>query len=143
MSTLLVTESHLTEQAHQNMPYAKFIGLQIQIDCAQQLLFHVPFQAQNIGNTFLPAIHGGLIGGLIETAALLFVQHLHQSTHFARIIDYTIDYLRPGLAQSMYAQCQFTRQGKRISHLTVSVWQEDAARPIAFARVHCQMPSDA
>lgn len=131
----------LTQKAHQHMPYAQFIGLQVWLNAESMPLFHVPFKTENIGNVFLPALHGGMIGGFIESVATLFLKHHSGLDSFAKVIDFSIDYLRPGLAEAMYASCSITRQGSRIAHLSVTVWQSDVKRPIAIGRVHCLMPN--
>ncbi|AUZ05928.2 MULTISPECIES: PaaI family thioesterase [Vitreoscilla] len=133
----------LTEKAHTHMPYTHLIGLQIWLNAEGVPLFHVPFKSDNIGNTFLPALHGGMIGGFIESVATLFLKHHSGLDEFAKVIDFSIDYLRSGLSEAMYASCSLTRQGSRIAHLTVTVWQSDAKRPIAVGRVHCLMPDAA
>ena len=131
----------LTAKAHQTMPYTAFIGLEVWLSAQGTPLFHVPFKQDNIGNTFLPDLHGGLIGGFIESAATLFLKQHSQLDDFAKIIDFSIEYLRSGHAESMYAACTLTRQGSRLAHLSVEVWQSDKDRPIAIGRVHCLMPA--
>lgn len=132
----------LTHKAHTAMPYTQFIGLEVWLNAQGTPLFHVPYLASNIGNTFLPALHGGMIGGFIESAATLFLKHHSGLDHFAKIIDFSIEYLRSGKPESMYASCILTRQGSRIAHLSVEVWQSDKDRPIAVGRVHCLMPAN-
>ena len=131
----------LTEKAHQDMPYTAFIGLQVCLNDQGTPLFQVPYRPENIGNTFMPALHGGMIGGFIESVATLFLRQHSNLEQFAKVIDFSIDYLRPGLSETMYAACTLTRQGSRIAHLSVHVWQSHVERPIAIGRVHCLMPA--
>ena len=131
----------LTDKAHTAMPYTQFIGLEVWLNNQGTPLFHVPYKSENIGNTFLPALHGGMIGGFIESAATLFLKQHSGLDQFAKIIDFSIEYLRSGHPESMFAACTLTRQGSRIAHLSVEVWQKDRERPIAVGRVHCLMPA--
>ena len=130
----------LTEKAHTAMPYTQFIGLEVWLNNQGTPLFHVPYKPENIGNTFLPALHGGMIGGFIESAATLFLKQHSGLDQFAKIIDFSIVFLRSGHAEPMFAACTLSGQGSRIAHLSVEVWQKDRERPIAVGRVHCLMP---
>ena len=57
----------------EQIPYAKLLGVEMREDNGE-LLFVLPFKDANVGNTQLPALHGGVIGGFLENSALL---HLH------------------------------------------------------------------
>lgn len=139
MNTFTLNPS-LTHQAHQLIPYTQFIGLEIGYTSTHQMIFRLPFQASHIGNVILPALHGGLIGGFMESAASLFLHHQAQLVENAKIINFSIDYLRSGKAEDLYAQCILTRQGSRISHIAIEAWQQQRQKPIATARAHFQMP---
>ena len=130
----------LTEKAHTAMPYTQFIGLAVWLNNQATPLFHVPYKPENIGNTFLPALHGGMIGGFIESAATLFLKQHSGLDQFAKIIDFSIEYLRSGHAEPMFAACTLTRQGSRITNIAVEAWQADESKPFAVARCHFQMP---
>ena len=56
------------QTALQQIPYAQFLGITCREEAGEPL-FVLPFKADNIGNTLLPAIHGGVIGGFLETLA--------------------------------------------------------------------------
>lgn len=131
-----------TAQLTHIMPYAAFIGLQIGHDASGSPLFLLPEKRDNIGNIFLPALHGGLMAGFAESCATLFLMHSAQLEHPPKIINLSLDYLRSGHAQNLYARCHLTRQGKRIAHVSVSAWQSDPDKPVLLARVHFQMPAE-
>ncbi len=133
----------LTEAAHEAMPYSSFIGLEVWLNQQGLPLFHLPFRHSNIGNTFAPALHGGLIGGFIESAAALFVQQHNQLQEMPKMVDFSLDYLRSGKPESCFAQCTLTRQGSRIANVAVEVWQSERNKPIATARAHFLMPEAA
>ena len=120
----------------QAIPYALFMGVEMNIDAGGLPLFHLPFQQKNIGNAVLPAIHGGVIGGYLEHSAILHFMCARETTDLPKTVDFNIDYLRPGRPESVYAQCHVTRQGARVAHVQVDAWQNDRAKPIAVARVH-------
>ncbi|PQA36060.1 PaaI family thioesterase [Amnimonas aquatica] len=116
-------------------PYAQLLGVQMQ-EGDDGLLFVLPYQAHNIGNDGLPALHGGVIGGFLETAALLHLLWVRESVELPRTVDFSIDYLRSGKAETLYAQCSVTKQGKRVANVLMTAWQESRDKPVAVARAH-------
>ena len=118
------------------IPYAHLIGMQWTEGPDGDLLFELPYRATNIGNTLLPALHGGLIGGFLENAGILYLMWHHESQETPKIVDFSLDYLRSGKAQTLYAQCEITKLGRRVAHVVLSAWQEDRSKPVAVARAH-------
>lgn len=131
-----VFQEAATERILSQMPYAQFIGLEVGLDSTQSWLFKLPFSRQNIGNNMVPALHGGLIGGFLESAALSFFVLSNNLEQFPKIIDFSLDYLRPGKAEHTYASCILTRQGRRVVNISAQAWQKDIDHPIAVARAH-------
>ncbi|MDF7676534.1 PaaI family thioesterase [Neisseriaceae bacterium ESL0693] len=125
-----------TQKANHLMPYSFAIGLQIGTDQQNRYLFRLPFQEQNIGNPFLPALHGGLMGGFLQSCMILYLHHHAPEISQPQLIDFSIDYLRSGHALDCYAQCQLIRQGSRIINIQASMWQDNELKPIATARAH-------
>lgn len=118
------------------VPYARLMGVEFGEDEQGDLLFSLPFQQRNVGNTTLPALHGGLIGGFLENAALLHLMWNRESREAPKIVDFSLDYLRSGRAQTLYSSCEITKQGKRVAHVLIEAWQEDRSKPVAVARAH-------
>lgn len=129
-------ESHNYEKILDQLPYARTLGVQMQVTGNDELLFVLPFKPANIGNDHLPALHGGVIGGFMETAALLHLLWIRESAEIPRTVDFSVDYLRPGKADTLYAQCSITKQGKRVANVQMTAWQDDKSKPVAVARSH-------
>lgn len=123
----------------QHMPYAAFIGLQCGHDTKGRL-YALPYKPELIGNVFLPALHGGLIGGFMESCAALYLHEQAGLAELPKMIDFSLDYLRSAKAGTAYARCILTRQGSRIANIAVEAWQSDENKPFAVARCHFQMP---
>lgn len=60
-----------------------------------------------------------------------------------RVVDFSIDYLRPGRPEDVMADCRVWRQGQRVANIAVVAWQGDPERIIATARGHFLMPAAA
>ena len=116
------------------IPYARFLGLRLQ-QVDGELVCHMPYQDMLIGNSALPALHGGTLGALLESAAIFELMVQADTDHVPKIISLTVDYLRSGKAQDTYARAIITRAGRRVANVRVEAWQEDRARPIAAAHV--------
>ncbi len=92
------------------IPYAKLLGIEC-LRLGDDMVFRLPANKDNIGNPTLPAIHGGVIAGFMEHAAMLHLLTFMSIPHLPKIIDFSIDYLRAGHFRDTYAQCQVWRQG--------------------------------
>ncbi|GAA4878905.1 PaaI family thioesterase [Ferrimonas pelagia] len=117
------------------VPYAQFIGM----DCERfgdELVFRLPPKAENMGNPMLPALHGGVIAGFMEMAAIVQLMVMMHTTQVPKIVDFSIDYLRAGYAREAYCECKITRQGRRVANVSISSWQTNRKQPIATARAH-------
>ena len=114
------------------IPYARFMGIGIE-NLAGEVLCRMAYTPMLIGNSMLPALHGGSLGALMESAAV-FELLLHADIeHVPKIISITVDYLRSGKPQDTYAKAFITRQGRRVANVRVEAWQDERARPIASA----------
>jgi uncharacterized protein (TIGR00369 family) len=120
------------------IPYARMMGVEFGLGDRGEgdLLFSLPFAERNVGNTALPALHGGLIGGFLENAALIHLMWNRESLETPKIVDFSIDYLRPGRPHTLHARCEITKQGKRVAHVLIEAWQDSPDKPVAVARAH-------
>lgn len=119
----------------ETMPYARFMGLAPE-NSTGELLTRMRFSELLIGNPVLPALHGGTIGALLETAAIFQVLWESDTSTIPKIITITVDYLRSGRPVDTLARAVLTKQGRRVINVAVEAWQEDRARPIASAQAH-------
>jgi len=117
------------------VPYARFLGLQMfmQDDRPQARL---PFRPGLIGNPRVQALHGGVTAAFMENAALLHLLYRLDIARVPKSIDFSIDYLLPGRAQDLFADCEIGRIGSRVAQITVRCWQSAPSRPVATARLH-------
>ena len=57
-----------------------------------------------------------------------------------KTIDFSVDYLRSGLARDAYARARVVRQGRRYASVHVEAWQDNRTRLFAQATGHFLMP---
>jgi uncharacterized protein (TIGR00369 family) len=116
------------------IPYFGFLGLQV-VNEGGALTVLLPPQDKHVGNPMLPALHGGVIGALLEATAILQLL-ANDTVHVAKTINVTVDFLRSAKLAETRAQAIVVRRGRRVANLRIEAWQEDAARPVAAARGH-------
>jgi uncharacterized protein (TIGR00369 family) len=119
----------------EGVPYVRFLGLRAEM-AGDEMTAILPFAPHLIGNTMLPALHGGVTGAMMELTALAQLAVVQESSRAAKTIDITIDYLRPGLAMTSYARAQVRKIGRQIASVHVEAWQETPTRPFAALRGH-------
>ena len=123
------------------LPYPRFINMDVEIENGRPLTI-LRKDAGNIGNPLVPMIHGGAVGALLEHAAV--VQLLHELElaleHPPRIVNISIDYLRPCLLEDTFARGIIIRQGRRVANVRVEAWQSNRDRLVAAAHAHFLLP---
>ncbi len=117
------------------IPYVRFLGISVSEE-AGEFISQLAFRPRNIGNPALPALHGGVVGAFLETTAILELVWAQETLMIPKIINITIDYLRPAGPVTTYARGTITKRGRRIANVTVEAWQGDRSRPVAIAHCH-------
>jgi len=117
------------------IPYSAWIGVRVE-PVGESLHFVLPFQTMLTGNPRLPALHGGVVAGFLESAAMFQLMMITDQTQVPKSIDFSIDYLRSAQCIDMRAVCSVTRLGRRVAQVQVRCWQENIERTVAVARAH-------
>jgi uncharacterized protein (TIGR00369 family) len=117
------------------VPYCAWLGLSARIDDGA-LILDMPFDPKLVGNPVLPALHGGVIGSLLETAALMQTIWETDTATMPKPVDITIDYLRSARGIASHARGYVVRQGRRVVAARAEMWQEDPAKSVASFRGH-------
>ncbi len=119
----------------EEVPFAAFLGLSLELD-DEGLFCKVVGDEKLIGNPTLPALHGGVLGSLLASAAtFLFIWEIETPT-IPKTINLSFDYLRSGLPVDTFARGVVTKPGRRIANVRVEAWQDDTRKPIAAAHGH-------
>ena len=140
--------------------YATFLGINIIVK-ENKLTSLLPYSPKLIGNPALPALHGGVTASFLEISAILELfwasirtseqkqlvasNKLKKSDEFShsqipKTIDFTVDYLRPGLPKHAYARAKIKRAGRRYASVYVEAWQDNKKKLYAQASGHFLMP---
>lgn len=124
-------------EALDRIPYARFLGLRVEM-AGDEMTAVLPFSQHIIGNPILPAIHGGVLGALMEITALtqLSIADAAGLARQPKPIDVTIEYLRSARPLTTFARAEVRKLGRRIANVHVEAWQEQRANPVAALRGH-------
>lgn len=122
------------------IPYARHLGLEIH-QGQTGIEVHLPYREALVGNSMLPALHGGVIGGLIEITARVAAHSHDRDGRCPRILNCDTDYLRSARAQSTFASAEIIRHGRRSALIQITCRQEDTSAWIACGRVQLLFPS--
>lgn len=138
------------------VPYAGHLGVVFDRR-GDELTAQLQYSERLIGNPRLPALHGGAIGAFLEIASIMELAWAQvwermegggdaaaeiEAGRFPplpRTIDFTVDYLRPGLPRDAYARARVNRSGRRYASVHVEAWQDNRARLFAQATGHFLM----
>lgn len=114
------------------IPYARFLGLTAGMQ-GDELVTTMRFGDHLIGNPALPALHGGTLGALLESAAIFELLWRAETIVLPKTITLTVDYLRSGGPVDTHARGIVTRHGRRVTNVRMEAWQTDRATPVATA----------
>jgi uncharacterized protein (TIGR00369 family) len=114
------------------VPYARFLGLTAG-ELGGELVTTMRYADHLVGNPAIPALHGGTLGALLESAAIFELLWRAETIVLPKTITVTVDYLRSGAPVDTHARGVVTRHGRRVTNVRVEAWQADRATPIATA----------
>lgn len=117
------------------VPYVRFLGMRAEL-AGDEMTATLPFAPHLVGNTVMPALHGGVLGAFMEMTALAQLSVTSPAPRVHKTIDISIEYLRPGKAQFTYARADVRKVGRQFANVHVEAWQEARSKPVAFLRGH-------
>lgn len=117
------------------IPYAGFLGVRAELK-GDELTLVLPFGDHLVGNPLLPALHGGVVGALMELTALTQLAIASKSDKFPKTIDIGVDFLRSGRPVETYARARVIKIGRRIANVQAEAWQRERGEPIAALHGH-------
>src|SRR5262245_26940527 len=117
------------------IPYATFLGVRAELK-GDELTLVLPYGEHLVGNPLLPALHGGVVGALMELTAITQLAIASKSDRFPKTIDIGVDYLRSGKPIDTYARAKVIKIGRRVANVQAEAWQNERGQPIAAMHGH-------
>jgi uncharacterized protein (TIGR00369 family) len=117
------------------IPYVRLLGIRAAVR-DDDVVAQLTGAPHLIGNPVLPALHGGTVGALLESTAILKLLLESDTQAVPKTITLTVDYLRSPRVVDTWARASITRLGRRVANVQVRAWQDQEDRPIAVAHAH-------
>lgn len=95
------------------------------------------FNERHIGNPFIRALHGGVVGSMIESSAEIGLARLARAGGRVELVSSAIDYIRVTKDSDLFARVEIVRIGRRLAFVDVWCWQD--AEDVPVARGSCTL----
>lgn len=106
------------------VPFNRYLGLRGESVSEGRCVLVLPVRGDLVGDPRRPAIHGGVLSSLIDTAGGVAAWSALGEDETVSTIDLRVDYLEPaGLAGDLRAEAELVRKGGRVCHVRVAVTQ--------------------
>jgi len=114
-------------------PFNRLLGLKGEHAEPGRVVMLLPVREDFIGDPRRPALHGGVISSLIDTAGGAAAWSALEHGETVSTVDLRVDFLEPaGLDAPLRAEAELLRKGNRVCHVRVAVTQ--GSRLIADGR---------
>lgn len=121
------------------IPYAAVVGFEVE-KTADGPVTLLPPKDSNIGNPLIPAVHGGVVGALLEHAGIMQILWECEIERFPKIVNISLAYLRPCIGTlETRAKAVLVKRGRSVTNVRMEAWQQDTSKPVAAAHAHFLM----
>ena len=118
------TPQHLLEIMEQHVPFNRYLGLRGESIGEGRAVLVLPVRPEFVGDPRRPALHGGVLSTLIDTAGGVAAWSALAAGETVSTVDLRVDYLEPaGLGDPLRAEAELVRKGNRVCHVKVAVTQ--------------------
>jgi uncharacterized protein (TIGR00369 family) len=108
----------------ERVPFNRMLGIRGESAQAGRCVLTIPVRPEHTGDARRPALHGGVISSLIDTAGGVAAWSGLPPGHAVSTVDLRVDYLEPGSVHgTLRAEAELVRRGNRVCHVRVSVTQ--------------------
>lgn len=120
------------------IPFNRYLGMRLHSIDRGRCVLHLPWRDEFVGDPSRPAVHGGVISTMIDTAGgCACFATLDSTEDRVSTVDLRVDYLRPGLAEDLWCVGEVVRVGNRVGVARMSLHSggipqaDEEARPVA------------
>lgn len=118
------TLRHVMEEL---IPFNRYLGMKLVAVSQGFVRLEVPFRPELVGDPFRPALHGGVLSALADTAGgAAMWSGLEDDRARVSTIDLRVDYLRPARLVTVAAEATVVRLGNRVGVVEVRMFNTDA-----------------
>ncbi len=117
----------LRQVVEELIPFNKFLGVKVVSIAEGFVRLEIPFRPEFVGDALRPALHGGVISTLADTAGGIAIWTGIDPRGRVSTIDLRVDYLRPGRAETLVAEATTVRAGSRVGVADIRLFHPDAS----------------
>jgi uncharacterized protein (TIGR00369 family) len=108
--------ARLVRLMEEHIPFNRVLGIRVEQLGSGSCVLRLPWRDELIGDPMRPAVHGGVLSALADTAGGLACFSLLTSPEDrVSTVDMRIDYLRPGPALDLFCHAKTIRMGNRVA----------------------------
>ncbi len=112
------------KQMEEFSPFNRHLGIKGDSIEPGRVVMRLPIKPEFVGDPRRPALHGGVISTLIDSAGGAAAWSALEPGETVSTIDLTVDYLEPGgIDAPLVATAHVVRKGKRLCHVRMKVTQ--------------------
>jgi uncharacterized protein (TIGR00369 family) len=105
-------------------PFNRLLGIKGESADRGRVVLVLPVRGDFVGDPERPALHGGVLSSLIDTAGGAAAWSALATDESVSTVDLHVDYLEPaGLGAPLRAEAVLIRKGNRVCHVRISVTQ--------------------
>jgi uncharacterized protein (TIGR00369 family) len=106
------------------VPFNRLLGMRGESVSEGRCVLLVPVRGDLVGDPRRPAIHGGVLSSLIDTAGGVAAWSALGDGETVSTVDLRVDYLEPaGMGGDLRAEAELVRKGTRVCHVRMAVTQ--------------------
>jgi uncharacterized protein (TIGR00369 family) len=120
------TPEDLMRVMEEHIPFNRLLGLRGESVGVGRCVLTLAVREDFIGDPRRPALHGGVVSSLIDTAGGLAAWSALSPGESVSTVDLRVDFLEPaGLGADLRATAALVRKGNRVCHVRIEVTQGD------------------
>ena len=126
------------------VPFNRLLGIRGESAESGRCVLVLPVRPELVGDPRRPALHGGVVSALLDTAGGLAAWSVLGDGESVSTVDMRVDFLEPaGLSGTLRAEAELVRKGNRVCHVRVALLQEGVlvAEGRAVYNIHRPAPA--
>jgi uncharacterized protein (TIGR00369 family) len=109
----------------EHVPFNRLLGIRGESVAPGRAVLVLPVRQDHLGDVRRPALHGGVLSALIDTAGGAAAWAALSSGESVSTVDLSVDFLEPArVAGPLRAEAELIRKGNRVCHVRVRVTQD-------------------
>jgi uncharacterized protein (TIGR00369 family) len=117
--------ARILEIMEQQVPFNRLLGIRGESAGQGRAVLLLPVRADFVGDPRRPALHGGVLSSLIDTAGGVAAWTALGPGESVSTVDLRVDYLEPGKVEGVLrAEAELVRKGNRVCHVRVTLVQD-------------------